>query len=157
MLILLAGLLARADGWGYDGSRPAWKRAAKFLNAWTCSGIFGMLMLLATGNIFVALASFLAFVIWRLPGFNGWENYRNMFIRGAWTSAIGFLLIALAAQVSPLWALLFIPFSAVYAGIYAGGYKYLPQMILGFDRHVWIEHASGWAFALFVSIIVWGL
>jgi hypothetical protein len=104
-----------------------------------------------------ALCAGLAFLIWRAPKFHGWENWANMYWRGWWTSAIGFTLVSYAAHGVPYYGLLSVPFAAIYMTIYAGGYKWLPQTILGFNRHVWIEHASGWEFRAFVLVIIGGL
>ena len=149
LFILLTGLLVRADGWG--GS-DRWKRLADYFNVWSCAALFAVLSAFFFPPL-VALACGVAFLVWRLPGFNEWENWLNMFWRGWWTSAIGFLLISFVAHQHIIYGLLSVPFAAVYMTIYAGGYKWLPETIWGFSRHVWIEHASGWAFAAAILCI----
>lgn len=153
LYVVLSGFLVRADGWGTDD--PRWKPAAKFFNVWSCGGLFALISAFFVSPL-VALAAGGAFVAWRLPGFNKWEDWENMFWRGAWTSFIGFTLVSLAAHDSLLGGVLSVPFSIVYASIYAFGYKYLPQEILGFNKHVWIEHASGWAFSVFILAVIYG-
>jgi hypothetical protein len=157
--ITLTGFLVRADGWGPESnaqaaSWPKWKlRASKFFNAWSCGALFAALSLATSGSFLVTLAAFFAFIVWRAPGFNGWQNFWAMFLRGAWTSLLGFAALSWAAAGHPFYGWLFIPFSIVYAAIYSGGYRYLPETIFGFNRHVWIENASGWAFGISVLIV----
>lgn len=146
LYIIITGFLVRADGWGTDD--PKYQRVAKFFNVWSCGGLFAVLTLVLTGLWLVSLVAGAAFIVWRMPGFNGWEKYWNMFARGAWTSFIGFTSLSYAAHGFPYCGWVFVPFSFVYAAIYAGGYKYLPNEIEGFGKHAWIEHASGWAFAI---------
>ena len=150
LYIIFVGFLVRADGWGTEDKR--WKKVSDVLNIWTCAILFGLLCLTITDAI-SAIACVGAFIIWRLPGFDGWQNYKEMYWRGLWTTAIGFTLVALTVHTS-FSGLLSIPFAAIYAAIYTGGYKYLPETILGFNRHVWIEHASGWAFCACILTIL---
>lgn len=146
---VLTGCIVRADGWG--SANPRWQKAIKFFSTYTCAALFALLTLPLHGSLLTACAAFAGFAVWRIPGFDGWEDFKKMFYRGAWTSAIAFALIS-SAQSAPAWAVLMLaPFSAAYAAIYSGGYKYLPTTVLGFNRHVWIEHASGWAFFLAVA------
>jgi hypothetical protein len=173
--IILTGFLVRADGWGTD--EPRWQRLAKFFNAFSCAGLFALLCALSS-PLLPSLAAGLAFLVWRLPGFrmgglpkiitkfihptrwlaaeNGWQNWRNMFVRGLWTSAVGFTLISLVAHGHIWGVLLAAPFSAAYMLIYSGGYKWLPETIFGFNRHVWIELASGSAFGAFILAVIYG-
>lgn len=147
--IILTGFLARAAGWGADS--PRWKPVANLFDAWSCAALFALLSAFYV-PLLVAPACGVAFLVWRLPGFNKWESWPNMFWRGLGTSVIGFTLVSLVAHGNLYGWVLSIPFAAVYMLIYAGGYKWLPQTILGFDRHVWIEHASGWVFG---ATILW--
>jgi hypothetical protein len=150
--IIITGFLVRADGWGTDD--PRWKKVADFLNAWSCAALFALLCAFSAPLLPSAVAG-LAFLVWRMPGFNGWENWLNMYWRGWWTSALGFGLLSCVVHGNPCYGILSVPFAAVYMTIYAGGYKWLPQTILGYDHHVWIEHASGWAFRAFILAILW--
>jgi hypothetical protein len=146
MFLILTGFLVRADGWGGDDS---WKRVANFFNVWSCSALFALLSVFYAPLI-TALACGIAFLVWRLPAFHGWDSWVNMYWRGWWTSAIGFTLLSYIVHGHSGYGLLSVPFAAVYMTIYVSGYKWMPQTILSFDRHVWIEHASGWAFGLFI-------
>lgn len=141
--ILLTGLFVRADGWG----------GIKAINVWLCSPLFALLVLLYSGDAFVSLAAGLSFLLWRLPAFHGWEDWENMFWRGVWPTFIGFTALSYIVHGEATYGLLCVPFGVVYASIYSYGYKYLPQNILSLDRHVWIEHASGWVFGLCIVII----
>jgi len=144
--VILTGFLVRADGWG----------GSKLLNVWSCSALFALLCALSA-PLLPSLVAGLAFLLWRAPGFNGWENWLGMYWRGLWTSFLGFTLLSCVARAYPLYGLLSMPFAAVYMLIYSGGYKWLPNKIFGFDRHVWIEHASGWAFDAAILTILGGL
>ncbi len=152
LYIILTGFLVRADGWASADQKL--KPYTDFFNAWPCGGLFGLLTLFMTGDALISLIAGLAFVLFRAPGFDGWQNWLNMFWRGWWTSAIGFSVLSCVAYGHPCFGLLSVPFSAIYMTTYAGGYKWLPEKILNFDRHVWIEHASGWVFGLVVLIIL---
>jgi predicted lysophospholipase L1 biosynthesis ABC-type transport system permease subunit len=158
LFIIATGFLVRADGWGpQDGwvfaTWPEWKRrASKFFNVWSCSALFVVLSAFLFPPL-VALACGVAFALYRFPGFNPWQVWRYMFLRGLWPTAIGFAIVAAVSGASLWFALLCVPFAVIYASIYSGGYRYLPQTILGLDRHVWIEHASAWAFAPFIILI----
>jgi hypothetical protein len=149
--IILTGFLVRADGWGTDN--PRWQRVAKFLNVWSCAGLFTLLSLFYFPPL-VALACGASFVLYRISGFNGWQNWLNMLWRGFWPTFIGFTVLSLVAHGVPYWGVLSVPFAALYMLVYAGGYKWLPETILGFNRHVWIEHASGWLFGATVMLVV---
>lgn len=173
-----AGFLVRADGWG--GSER-WEKLSDFFNVFTCSALFATLCALSAPPL-DAFAAGLVFLVWRIFGFRnggasertlaripgwlgrtvramvvkegGWQSYTNMFVRGAWTGFIGFTLLSFVVHGHPFYAWLFIPFAATYACIYTGGYMYLPDKILGYDRHVWIEHASGWLLRACVILIL---
>lgn len=155
--IIAAGFLVRADGWGPESQAqaaawPKWVlRASKFFNVWSCAGLFTLLSLFYFHPL-VALACGGAFVAYRLSGFHGWQNWREMFWRGLWTSAIGFTVIGLAAYGTPYFGFASIPFAALYALTYSGGYKWLPYSFLGFQLHVWIEHVSGYLLAAFITV-----
>lgn len=155
---IATGFLVRADGWGpinhevAKSWHPCVLRASKFFNVWSCAALYVMICLVLYTPI-VALACGAAFVLFRLPGFNPWQVWRYMFLRGLWTTAAGFFLLCLATDANFMLSLLCVPFAAIYATIYSGGYKWLPQKILGLDRHVWIEHASGWQLHCFIMLI----
>jgi len=151
LFMLLSGFLARADGWGTDDAK--WVKVSEFFNVWTCSALFGLLSFLFGAPLLLSVALAAAFLVWRLPGFHGWESWKEMYWRGLWTSAIGFSLVSLAAHNSVAYGFLSIPFSAVYALSYVGSYKWLPETLLWFNRHVWAEHSSGWFFGAFSLII----
>jgi hypothetical protein len=148
--IILTGFLDRAVGWGTDN--PRWKRLAEFFEVWTCAGLFLLLSALYYGSL-VGAACGAAFIAYRLPGFNGWQNWGAMFLRGLWPTAIGFTLVAATAHAPLFLGLLCVPFAALYMLVYSGGYAWLPETILGLNRHVWIEHASGWLFGAFIVIL----
>ena len=152
--IIIGGLLARADGWG--SSSPRWKKLSDFFNAFSCGGLFALATLLLTEDVLTSLAAGVAFIVWRAPGFNSWEKWGAMFWRGLWPSAIGFTLLSYVAHGHGWLGLLALPFSAIYMTIYAGGYKWLPETILGFNRHVWIEHATAWVFGAFILAVIYG-
>lgn len=180
LYIILGGFLARADGWGTDN--PRLKPLADFFNAFSCSALFALLCYFSA-PLYPSIAAALAFLTWRLFGFrnggmtetiiahipgglgrairamvvkeDGWQSYSNMFVRGAWTSLIGLSLVSLTTHGHPFYGLLFIPFAATYACIYTGGHTYLPQTIFGFDKHVWVENASGWLLYITLTAI-WG-
>lgn len=152
--MFLSGLLVRADGWGTD--EPRWKSVANFFNAITCALIFAILTIVYTNDIITGFCAGWAFWIWRAPGFHGWEKWGAMFWRGLWSTSIGFTLLSYVAHGHGLLGLLTLPFSVIYMTIYAGGYKWLPETILGFNRHVWIEHASGLVFGAFILAVING-
>lgn len=144
---ILAGFLVRADGrWG---------------GVWYLGVLFGALCLTFAPPL-TALACAAAFVLFRLPGFRnggfalvfdkylpdeqGWQTWPNMFVRGWWTTAIGYGLVSYAEHGNIDGAIYSVPFAAIYMLIYSGGYRWLPAKVLGLERHLWIEHASGWAF-----------
>jgi hypothetical protein len=149
LYIILTGILSRADGWG-DSS---WPRVEKFFNAQTCSILFAILTTFYASPL-VALAAGLAFWLFRAAGFDSWTDWFIVFWRGFWPTFIGFTLLSLVAHGIPYWGMLSVPFTALYALIYVGGYKWAPETILGFNRHVWIEHASGWLFGATVMLVV---
>lgn len=152
---IASGFLVRASGWGPESaaqaaSWPKWKLwLSEFLSDYTCAAIFGVLSALYFTPL-VGAACLLAFLLYRIPAFHGWQNWREMFWRGLWPSAIGFTLIGLAAHGTPDFGFAAIPFAGFYMMAYSGGYKWLPETVLGFNRHVWIEHASKWLFAIFI-------
>ena len=152
LYIILTGFLVRADGWGGAGR---WKRGSDAFNAFSCSALFAVLCVFIMPPA-TAFTAGLAFLVWRLPGFHGWENCLNMFWRGLWTSAVGFTMLSYVAQGHPYYGLLSVPFAAVYMLIYSGAYNWLPEKFWGFNRHVWVEHASGWAFGAFILVITRG-
>ena len=144
---IITGFLMRADGWGTKD--PFWIPVAEFFNAITCALLFALLTSFYAPPL-VALTAVLAFWLIRSPDFESWMDWLQMLWRGFWPSFIGFTLISLVAFEHPHYGLLSVPFSALYMLTYAGGYKWLPESILGFNRHVWIEHISGWIFAIFI-------
>lgn len=148
--IIATGFLVRASGWGNEGR---WKRIAEFFSDYTCAIIFGMLSAIffewQTG-----LACGAAFLLYRVPAFHGWQNWGEMFIRGFWPTAVGFGLIGFAAGTTPLVILLSVPFAALYMLAYSGGYKWLPEIILGFPKHTLIEQASGWLLGAFIVYLL---
>lgn len=146
LYIILGGLLARADGWGTDS--PRWKRVADFFNAATCGGVFAVASAAYAGDIIAGFCAGLAFYIWRAPGFNQWENWRTMFWRGLWTSAIGFGLMSLILCGHLLGIILALPMGIAQAICYAGGYKWLPGRIAQAWVHPVIEIASGVCFVI---------
>jgi hypothetical protein len=173
LYIILAGFLVRADGWGTKD--PFWEGAAIFFDAWTCAALFMVISIFYFG-FGIGLTCGAAFLIYRVPGFRfgglpdfitlhlppnrwlvetgAWTNYWNMFVRGMWPSALGFALISFMAHGHGWFALLAVPFAAMYAAIYVGGYKRFPETFLGLNQHVWIEHASGWLLAVYAMLIV---
>jgi len=153
--ILLGGLLARADGWGTDN--PRLKRLADFFNAATCSGIFAVASTIYADDIIAGICAGLAFYIWRAPGFNRWENWRTMFWRGMWASAIGFTIMSFVLYGHAYGALLSIPMGAAQALCYSGGYKFLQGRIAQAWVHPVIEIASGIFFVAHAIILMWGL
>jgi hypothetical protein len=157
LYIVFSGFLSRAKGWGAEADAPKWqKKLAAFLSIWTCGGLFALATLLLTLDALTALAAGVAFIVWRNPGFHGWEKWGAMFWRGLWPSAIGFTLLSYVTHGHGWLGLLSLPFSVIYMTIYAGGYKWLPETILGFKRHVWIELASGSAFGAFILAVIYG-
>ena len=152
--IVASGFLARADGWGTDD--PRWQRVSKFFNAWSCSFLFAILTMVWCKDPLTGYAAGVAFWLFRGPGFHGWQNWGNMFLRGWWTSARGFAVLSCIVYQHPCFGILSVPFAALYMTTYSGGYAWLPEKILGFNRHVWIEHASAWEFSAFVLIIIGG-
>lgn len=173
--IALSGFLVRAEGWHYYlPANPtrlhlAIKRIERFFTAITSGLLFGLMCLLVAEPL-TALACSLAYMIWRAPGFRnggfagafdkylpdeqGWQTWPNMFVRGWWTSAIGFGLVSYAAQGNLFGAIYSVPFAAIYMVVYSGGYRWLPEKILGLSRHLWIEHASGWAFSRGILVVI---
>jgi hypothetical protein len=141
--LIVTGFLVRADGWG------GYPRIDKYFNAITCSLLFALLTAFYASPLVAVVAGF-AFWLFRAPGFDGWQNWLNMLWRGFWPTFIGFTVLSLVAHGVPYYGVLSAPFAALYMLIYAGGYKWLPESILGFNRHVWIEHASGWLLGLFI-------
>jgi len=139
--ILLGGILARADGWGTD--EPRWQPFAKFLNAFSCGGLFALATLLLTLDVLTSLAAGVAFIVWRAPGFNQWENWRTMYWRGLWTSAIGYTLVTFTAT-GEAWGIAAAPFMGVAMALaYSGSYKWLAK----YNPQVIAEVSSGMAFA----------
>lgn len=153
LYIILTGLLARADGWGTRN--PFWDDAAIFFNAITCSLLFALLTAFYAPPL-VAVVAGLAFWLFRAPNFDGWGDWLRMLWRGFWPTFIGFTVLSIVAHGAPYYGVLSAPFAALYMLIYAGGYKWLPETVLKFDRHVWIEHASGWLFGAFTLAVVHG-
>jgi hypothetical protein len=149
--LVITGLLVRADGWGTDN--PKLQPLAKFFDVWTCASLFTLLSTSLFG-VYTGLASGAAFFIYRLSGFDGWKNWKNMYWRGLWTSAIGFTLVSIVVHGHAAYGLLAIPFSAIYMLIYSGAHNYLPENIGGFNKHVWVEHSSGWVFGSFLVFII---
>lgn len=158
IFMILGGLLVRADGWGPENdtvaaSWPKWKLfAAKFFNAITCSLIVAGITAILTTPL-TGLAVGLAFWLFRAPGFDGWTNWLHMYWRGFWPTFIGFTALSLLVHNAPYFGLLSLPFAALYMLTYVGGYKWMPETILGYNRHVWIEHISGWLFIAHVLFI----
>jgi len=151
LYIILTGFLARADGWGTKD--PFWDSAAIFFNAITCSLLFAILTAFYAPPL-VAVVAGVAFWLFRAPGFNSWTDWLQVLWRGFWTSFAGFTILSIAAHGNPHYGFLSVPFSAFYALTYVGGYKWLPDRLLGFNQHVWIEHASAWLFGLSVLLII---
>ena len=141
--LILTGFLVRADGWGGHS------RIDKYFNAVTCAVLFAVITAFYAQPL-IGVAAGLAFWAFRAPGFHGWHVWPGMLWRGFWPTLIGFALVSLAAHGNPYYGMLSVPFAGLYMLIYAGGYKWLPETVLGFNRHVWIEHASGWAFSFFI-------
>lgn len=153
--IILGGLLTRADGWGPEN--PRFKKFASFFNTWTCGGIFAMMMLAYTQNLLASFVAGMAFVAWRAPGFDGWENWLNMFLRGAWTSLVGFTLLSVAAHQHVYYGWLAIPMGIAEMVAYSGSYKWLPGRIPNWLIHPIAEISSGVAFTAFIMLILAGL
>jgi hypothetical protein len=150
--IILGGLLARADGWGTD--EPRWQPFAKFFNAFSCGGLFALATLLLTLDVLTSLAAGVAFIVWRAPGFNQWENWLAMFWRGLWTSAIGFTLVTVVST-GEAWGITAAPLmGAAQALCYSGGYKFLPGRIAQVFVHPVIEVASGLFFVAHVILLM---
>jgi hypothetical protein len=76
--------------------------------------------------------------------------------RGFWPAFIGLTLLSAVAHGHPFYGLLSVPFAALYALIYVGGYKWAPETILGFNRHVWIEQSRGWLIGAMVLAVING-
>ncbi len=156
LYILAGGLLTRADGWGPESeavaaSWPSWKhRLVKFFSVWTCGALFGIASLLLSGDILASFVAAVAFLVWRIPGFNGWEKWGGMWVRGAWPSLIGFTALSFAVHGQPFYGWLFAPFACVYALCYSGSYKWIkyPQC------HIVAEITSGMTFAAFIAVIL---
>ncbi len=155
LYILLGGLLVRADGWGTDN--PRFKRLADFFNAATCAGIFAVASTLYAGDIIAGFCAGLAFYVWRAPGFNQWENWRTMYWRGLWPSAIGFYFMSVVLYGHGTGALLSISMGAAQALCYSGGYKFLPGRIAQAWVHPTIEITSGLFFVVHAIILMLGL
>lgn len=160
LFIILGALLVRADGWGPENEDvaatwPKWKLAVtKIFNAWTSGACFALLTLIYTGLPLVALIAGLAFVLFRAPGFNGWENWLNMFWRGAWPTFIGFTILSLVAVDQPYYGLLFVPMAFAEMFAYSGSYKWLPGRVPQSWIHVIAELSSGAAFTIFTIITI---
>lgn len=160
--IILGGILVRLDGWGPEteaiaAAWPKWKLAVtKFFNVWTCGLTFALMTLAYAGSPLTALVAGLAFVAWRLPGFNGWEKWWEMFWRGAWTSAIGFTALSFTVHHHPYYGWLFIPMGIAEMVTYSGSYKWLPGRVPQWAVHVTAEITSGLAFTALVRFIVVG-
>lgn len=152
LLYIMTGFLVRADGWGSVGR---WKRLSDAFNVFSCSALFALLCAFIMPPL-TALCAGLAFLIWRLPGFHAWNDWVNMYWRGWWTSAIGFTALSYVVYGHPCYGLLSVPFAAIYTLIYSGAYNWLPNKFFVFNRHVWVEHASGWVFGAFILMIIRG-
>lgn len=172
-LAIITGFLVRAEGWHYylptnpTHLQRTIKRIEEFFTAITSGLCFGVLCLFITEPL-TALACALAYMFFRVPGFRngglawafdkhlpdeqGWQTWPNMFVRGWWTTAIGYGLVSYAEHGNIDGAIYSVPLAAIYMVIYSGGYRWLPEKMLGFSRHLWIEHASGWAFFQFVLL-----
>jgi hypothetical protein len=70
---------------------------------------------------------------------------------------LGFGLLSYVQHGNIDGAIYSVPFAAIYMVIYSGGYRWLPEKVLGLNRHVWIEHASGWAFDAYALMILGAL
>lgn len=162
LFIILGGLLVRADGWGPENDAvaatwPTWKlRASKFFNAWSCSAIFAVLGFLYAGNI-AGLAAGPAFLAFRLPGFSSWQSWGAMFLRGAWTTFIGFVLLSYAVHGHPFYGWLFIPMGVAEMLAYCVPYNYLIGRLPDWVIHPTAEISSGAAFTAFVCVIIAGV
>jgi hypothetical protein len=159
IFLLCGGLLTRADGWGPENdtvaaSWPKWQRlVCSFFNVWSCSALFGLAAYLYTGELYAASAA-LAFLIWRMPGFHGWQNWGEMFWRGLWTAAIGFTIVGLILYNNQYYGFLCIPMGAAEALAYSGSYKWLPGRVPSWAVHVSAEISSGVFFTGFVTLIL---
>ena len=142
IIVILGGLLARIDGWG--GGNSKWgKFIAEHGSVWVCGGVFGLMF--ATKDLWLGPIAAAAFIAWRLPGFNKWENPINMLWRGMWTSAIGFGLLSIYTGFSqPL--LLAALMGGAQALFYSGTYKHLRGRIADPWLHVVAEVGSGLAY-----------
>lgn len=167
MIHLLTGFLVRADGW--DTTDPRHARAARFFNVWTCAALFALLCLFYFPPL-TALACGLAFVCFRIKGFrnagfpdwlanllprgaiapvDGWQNWSNMFIRTAVWTALGFTVMAcVTGAYGNIWLVL--PFAACNASLYGAAHRTSEWSLFGFNKHVYVEHASGWLFSAFL-------
>lgn len=160
LFIFLGGMLTRADGWGPANDQvaatwPKWQRwLCDFFNVWSCGGLFAVLALIYTGAPLTSLIAGLAFVAWRLPGFNGWEKWLPMFWRGAWTAAIGFTALSLVVHHHPYFGVLALAMGVAEMIAYSGSYKWLPGRVPDWAVHVIAEISSGVAFTGLVCIIL---
>ncbi len=142
--IILGGLLARADGWGTD--EPRWQPFAKFFNAFSCGGLFAFATLLLTLDVMTSLAAGVAFIVWRAPGFHGWEKWGAMFWRGLWTSAIGFTLVTFAST-GEAWGIAAAPFMGIAQALcYSGVRKLLTGRLSDNGVQAVSEVTSGMSF-----------
>ncbi len=163
MFILLGGLLSRLDGWGPENDTvaatwPKWQLdLAKYGNVRTCGLCFAILALIYTFDPLVSLAAGLAFVAFRLPGFDGWEKWLVMFWRGAWTALIGFALLSYAAHGHPYYGWLFLGMGLAEMLAYCVPYNYLLGRLPDWVIHPIAEISSGAAFTAFVCVIIAGV
>lgn len=161
--ILAGGILVRLDGWGPETPEiaadwPKWKLAVtKFFNVWTCGLFFALATMAYSGMLLASIIAGLAFVMWRLPGFDGWEKWWMMFWRGAWTSAIGFTILSMILYKHPYYGWLLIPMGIAEMVAYSGSYKWLPGRIPQWMVHVVAEITSGLAFAALINLIIVGI
>jgi len=163
LMMLLGGLLTRADGWGPENDEvratwPRWQvRASEFFSAWSCGGLFAILALLYTNNPVVALVSGGCFVLWRAPGFHGWQDPKAMFIRGLWPTLIGFTILSYVAHGHVFFGALCLLMGVFEAVAYSGAYKYLPGKVPNWAIHVTAEITSGLAFTGLMAVILQGV
>jgi hypothetical protein len=160
IFIFLGGMLVRADGWGPENDEaattwPKWQiKLANFFSAWTSGACFALLTLVYTGDGFAAIAAGLAYVMWRAPGFHGWENWGAMFWRGWWTSAIGFTGLSLVVHMHPYFGALSIAMGVSEMVSYSGAYRFLPGRVPAWVVHAAAEITSGLAFSALVIQIL---
>lgn len=143
LVILLGGLLVRLDGWG---GTPRW------LSTWVLGILSGLAVSLVTSDVYGLFAA-IAFIAWRLPGFNQWERWLNMFWRGMWPTAITFPVLSYIATGNTWWGLLAIPMGFAEALAYSGAYKWLPGRVKEWVVHVVAEITSGFFFTAFIMLI----